>query len=299
MSVNVSYKGNSIAELTETGTKTLLTSGKYCEADIVVENTESGGAAVTDGIVVKARNTDGYPTEVDFYGETLHKYTFGSVYANNFGFKYLNKINAKNTIKTIKTGALYNSLVTTIDGLDVTKITTLDEGALSGATNLLLGDADFTNLSSCGRQNVFIGISGLTKLKIHIPITTNYAFCNNNPNLTELILDGAVTFNGQNTALQYSTFGRNTALINCQLGGVGNACSPTISSLFMGCTQSGLTITLYTTGSYADKAITDIRNGATKATIIIKAAEDTEYNGTAYAAGANIIRSSVAGEVTA
>ena len=40
MSVTVKYKGSAIAELTENGTKTLKTSGKYCEADIVVENTK-------------------------------------------------------------------------------------------------------------------------------------------------------------------------------------------------------------------------------------------------------------------
>ena len=44
MSVNIKYKNNSIATLTDTGTKTLKTSGKYCEADIIVENTKDGGA---------------------------------------------------------------------------------------------------------------------------------------------------------------------------------------------------------------------------------------------------------------
>lgn len=43
MSVSIKYKGNEIAKLTATGTKTLNTAGKYCEGDIVVENTESGG----------------------------------------------------------------------------------------------------------------------------------------------------------------------------------------------------------------------------------------------------------------
>ena len=43
MSVTVKYKGSAIAELTENGTKTLKTSGKYCEADIVVENTKDSG----------------------------------------------------------------------------------------------------------------------------------------------------------------------------------------------------------------------------------------------------------------
>lgn len=43
MSVTVKYKGNAIAELTDNGAKTLKTSGKYCEADIIVENTKDGG----------------------------------------------------------------------------------------------------------------------------------------------------------------------------------------------------------------------------------------------------------------
>ena len=48
MSVTVKYKGSAIAELTENGTKTLKTSGKYCEADIVVENTKDAGADHAD-----------------------------------------------------------------------------------------------------------------------------------------------------------------------------------------------------------------------------------------------------------
>ena len=44
MSVNIKYKNNSIAELTDTGTKTLKTAGKYCEADIIVENTKDSEA---------------------------------------------------------------------------------------------------------------------------------------------------------------------------------------------------------------------------------------------------------------
>lgn len=44
MSVSIKYKNNSIAELTDTGTKTLKTAGKYCEADIIVENTKDSEA---------------------------------------------------------------------------------------------------------------------------------------------------------------------------------------------------------------------------------------------------------------
>ena len=48
MSVNIKYKNNSIAELSDTGTKTLKTSGKYCEGDIVVENVQDGGVDTSD-----------------------------------------------------------------------------------------------------------------------------------------------------------------------------------------------------------------------------------------------------------
>lgn len=50
MSVNIKYKNNSIATLTGTGTKTLKTSGKYCEADIIVENTKDGGSGSVEDV---------------------------------------------------------------------------------------------------------------------------------------------------------------------------------------------------------------------------------------------------------
>lgn len=51
MSVNIKYKDTSIAKLTYTGTKTLKTAGKYCEADIVVENTKDSDHSVEDSMV--------------------------------------------------------------------------------------------------------------------------------------------------------------------------------------------------------------------------------------------------------
>lgn len=41
--VEISYSGNVIASLSASGTKTLLTSGKYCEDDITVEYVSPGG----------------------------------------------------------------------------------------------------------------------------------------------------------------------------------------------------------------------------------------------------------------
>jgi hypothetical protein len=47
--VSISYKGTEIAALDDSGTKTLLTSGKYCEGDIEVVYTKpSGGGTLPD-----------------------------------------------------------------------------------------------------------------------------------------------------------------------------------------------------------------------------------------------------------
>lgn len=50
MSVNIKYKGNTISSINTNTTKTLKTSGKYCEADILVENTQDGGITPTGTI---------------------------------------------------------------------------------------------------------------------------------------------------------------------------------------------------------------------------------------------------------
>ena len=49
MSVSIKYEGNAIAKLTGSGTQTLNTEGKYCEDDITVQNTESGGGSYNIG----------------------------------------------------------------------------------------------------------------------------------------------------------------------------------------------------------------------------------------------------------
>ena len=69
MSVNIKYKNNSIAELTDTGTKTLKTAGKYCEADIIVENTKDGGGA-TEPYIEEVYDSSG-----NLINATLHGYT--------------------------------------------------------------------------------------------------------------------------------------------------------------------------------------------------------------------------------
>lgn len=105
MSVNVKYKNNSIAELTDTGTKTLKTAGKYCEADIVVENTKDGGATITDGIIVKARDENGLATSIDVYGSEIYYRQFYSGSQYSVGtFDGWNNVQTVNIVSATKIG---------------------------------------------------------------------------------------------------------------------------------------------------------------------------------------------------
>lgn len=50
--VTLTYKGNTIAEMSDTGTKTLKTAGKYCEGDIGVSYVKpSSGGGTSDELV--------------------------------------------------------------------------------------------------------------------------------------------------------------------------------------------------------------------------------------------------------
>ena len=70
MSVNIKYNNNSIAALTDTGTKTLKTAGKYCESDIVVENTKDGGGA-TEPYVEETYDSSGNLTSAVMHGHSV------------------------------------------------------------------------------------------------------------------------------------------------------------------------------------------------------------------------------------
>ena len=272
MSVTVKYKGNSIAELTENGTKTLKTSGKYCEADIVVENTKDGGAAITDGIVVKARGAGGFPTEADVYGD-LYPYQFsynGTYYHETIGWRSLSKLTLKSGQTVLKEGCFAYLPLAQLSGLE--GITAIEKDCLISTKLVEI------NLPNAVFGNVITPLSRNTALK--------KLYC---PKLT-----------GNLTAGTYEFAGNCAALEEVVLGSVGHTVTNNNSiNSFKNCTQSGLSITVFTNAANVDVLLTNIRNGATKATIIIKASEDTTYNGRVYAAGTDIIRSSVAGEVTA
>lgn len=56
--VTLTYKGATIAELSDSGSKTLRTAGKYCEADIGVAYVKpGGGSGVLSGSITPAERT--------------------------------------------------------------------------------------------------------------------------------------------------------------------------------------------------------------------------------------------------
>ena len=64
--VTLKYKGATIGELSESGSKTIETAGKYCEADILLEYVKSGGGSIAslnilDGVSI-------YPGYIDTSG---------------------------------------------------------------------------------------------------------------------------------------------------------------------------------------------------------------------------------------
>ena len=58
--VTLTYKGSTIAEMSDTGTKTLKTAGKYCEGDIGVSYVKpSSGGGTSDDLAIKVIEGEG------------------------------------------------------------------------------------------------------------------------------------------------------------------------------------------------------------------------------------------------
>lgn len=245
MSATVKYKGSTIAELTETGTKTLKTSGKYCESDIVVENTQDGGGAITDGIVVKARDAEGYATEIDVYGELFDaEFAYRSnVYNQQSGWNRLKIINLKTPTKIPSACFSWLTNLETINGVEnITEI--VGSQSVGTMQSVSLIDCSFPNATyNGGSGRVF----------------------KNCPNLETIYLPKVNgMLGGGNFIIQDCP-----ALKTAELGSVGNGVNIGTYA-FQNCTQTGLTITIYCSSAKADANLTAIRNYATNATIIIK-----------------------------
>lgn len=228
---------------------------------------QSGGVTVTDGIVVKARDANGYPTSLDIYGD-LWPSTLsyqGEYYHDTSGFSKVNTVSLKSNQKVLTQRCFFGIPLETLIGIEA--IQTINSYCLNG-----------TRLSN-------INLPLVTAINFEQPFSNNPALKTINlPNVSGRLTNGT-----------YSLFRNCTALESATIGSVGHGLINNNSkNAFQGCTQSGLTITIFATGPNTDALVTSIRTGATNATIIIKASEATTYNGTSYAAGDMILTSEVA-----
>lgn len=238
--------------ITENGTD--IDVAEYATVSVNV----SSGVSITDGIVVTARDSNGYATAVDFYGTVVQSYQFYNKTTSAGGWINLSTISFKSgVVNEIKSnGFIACGNLTTID---LSSVETIGNSAFQDCKSLSL--VTVPELTSISNQ----GFLGCTSLQTFVaPKLRSYA---------------------QRTLRQCS------ALTTVQLGSIGYGVTSIANTLFEQDTQTGLTITVYTKGSYVDTAVTNVRKGATNATIVIKASEATTYSGTSYAAGDTIVTS--------
>ena len=219
----------------------------------------SGGTEITDGIVVKARDSQHRPTAIEYYGEYVSAQGLGSPNGSvGFGAGLVSA-NFHGTVH-IESGAFYKDAnLTSITGL-FENIEYIGADAFNGCTALEMeialpagvtyGASPFAN-------------SGIKKFSTLSQSAITRLFCYNCNKL--------VQFSAANVStIEQSAFGNCTALTEVTLGSIGHAITTLNASAFSGVTQADLTITVYTTGAKADTILANCRNGATNATIIIK-----------------------------
>lgn len=230
-----------------------------------IENT-----VVDSGYVVKSRNENGRITEVDFYGTTINSYDFGqnSNIGTQYPFRYLEKINVKDDVTIIKSNA-FSYCSETITDFDIPETVTTIERAAFYSMGCPLDIVIPQSVTSIGGQ-CFDASRIISYTDEYLNAERAYGV---HPNGDTEILRGC------------------TRLRSVLLGSIGHPCTTISRYIFKSCTQTDLTITAFCRSSFVDTLVANLRAGAINATIVIKASEETTYNGVTYSAGDTILTS--------
>ena len=180
--VTLTYKGSTIAEMNDTGTKTLKTSGKYCEGDIGVNYVKpaSGASGFWDEDTVKAFLSDRASVTSIVIPSGITKIDF----ATFSGFTNLSLVSLPDSITTIGNSAFQNctnlSLTSLPENIQIIKL-----GAFYGCTNLAI-----TFMPASLREidyNAFYGCTSLTTITFKgKPITIDSSAFSDCTNLTTI-----------------------------------------------------------------------------------------------------------------
>lgn len=236
----------------------------------------SGGGDITDSIVVKSRDSDGYPTELDYYNSDgiVPAQTFCNTRSAGVGgwcYGRVTKINLKGSNSFKVYGDAFRGMHALTDP-DFSKITEL---ANNGSTNT----GDQATFRTAGLLTV-----NAPNLTGGLPV---YCFFDCKK-LVSVYLPKINAINGY--ASNRGSFGDCVALTTCEFGSVGYPITFVQNYAFHSCTAIE-TMTFYAKGDYVDELLANVRNCVTTGTIIVKASEDTTYGGTSYAAGDTIVTS--------
>lgn len=250
-----------------------------------IESIETG-AAIENGIVFNSFDSTGKPTTVTYYGEVLNTWQFnGTMYGGMWKPLVSVTCNGVKRVGIESFAGLTN--LQTISGLFSDGLLYLGEACFKG-TNLPTSITLPSTLESLQGCNLFENANGLESVIDLHSYRIREASFRNCKSLKSYIGEHITQFWGQ------QTFYGCSALESVQIGSIDHGVFDIqYNNTFTGCTNSNLVITYYAKGDYVDRLVSYTRNGATNATIIIKASEATEYNGTSYAAGDTILTSEV------
>lgn len=242
----------------EGGTSVRLpTAGKYCDRDVVITATGGGGTQIDSGLVITSMTSDGRIETADWYGETVPSFRYAWYYESVYP-----TLTAKTDVVALSDNAFQNAWVSFADGF-------FDSLLYAGSYALAMARTNNTALN----LPVFTGYNSAAKTAADDSLfRINYAGLQGYY-LPRVEIIGSFWW-------YQKTF--NSGVV--QLGSVGHPVL-NVNQRPFGSASGSATITVYTKGELLDTISTAMMNQAgTGLTFIFKAAEETTYNGTTYAA---------------
>lgn len=229
------------------------------------------GGGITNGIVVTSSDANGYPTSIEYYGQ-LFAYALGATRIDvDYYLGKIENVTFKDKITDIPAYAFF-SCAHRGNGIE----------SLTFPDVVSVGTSAFGGNNGNGAKIKVLSLPALETLG-------NVSSCFTSKSIEELYLPKLTTLGQNNHSYGICRF--CTGMKYAEIGSVGYTAPDNIKYQFRECTQSTLTICIYTSGALVDSILSTLRTFATNATIIFKASEVTIYNGTSYSAGDTILTS--------
>ena len=167
-------------------------------------------------------------------------------------------------------------------------VTSIGVSAFNGCTGLTSVTIP-DSVTSIGGY-AFYGCTGLTSVTIPDSVTSisEYTFggCTK---LQTVNASGVNSISGGSSGR--GAFYNCSSIANATFGKVNSPVNTIQTYSFQGCTNTSTVITVYLAEQNIDTLVANIRNGLTRGTIVVKAANDLVYGGVSYSAGDTVLTS--------